>query len=208
MILLLLCQNICLKSIDSKTTGTGKRHTHRQMCKLTFLPWWTLLQSLFGWCVQGMSHAAQRDSTHCDEGPGLCEAERTFTSLALRRASFVVWMLHECFAVHPEAHTVTNGLRQQSQRLFHPNVPLFIGLFSRKYGSVRHSYFPSVDWNRWTIPTSVWIKDKCCHLFSVVPERMAFQYAMFCLREILNLPKNSALDRVALDETGDKSRQK
>lgn len=155
------------------------------MCTLTFLLWWTLLQSLLGWCVQGMFQAAQRDSTHCDEWPDLCEAGRTFTRLALRHGSFVVCMLYECSAVHPEAHTVTSGLRKQSQRLFHLNFPLLMGLFSRKYGSIRHTYFPSVGWNRWTIPISVWIKGKFCHLFSVVPERMAFQYAMVCLRERL-----------------------
>lgn len=122
-----------------------------------------------------MFHAAQRDSVHCDEWPDLCEAEKTFTRLTLRHALFVVWVLHKCFAVCPEAHTVTSGLRKQSRSLFHPNVPLFIGLFSRKYGSIRHTYFPSVGWNRWTTPISIRIKGKCCRFFSMVPERMAFQ---------------------------------
>lgn len=105
-----------------------------------------------------MSHVVQRDSTYHDEGSDLCGAGKTFTRLALRCASFVVWMLHEYFAVHPEAHTATSGLRQQSLRLFHPNVLLFIGLVIRKYGSIRHTYFPSVVCNRWTIPISVWIE--------------------------------------------------
>lgn len=42
----------------------------------------------------------------------------------------------------------------------------------------------------------------------MVPERTAFQYAMFCLRETLTPPKSSILDKTVLNEIGDKSRQK